>query len=202
MNELRKKRIKTVLKYTWPFYIVAVVVIAFLMNFIFGMTHKTPGYKTLTLFISGEVSDRKLLEKEMNEKFKDKDLKLLSVIQSYPSDANYHNKLSVPGYNTADVLILPSSVLETINLSAFALELEEELVNSTYQGHATYKQENVDYGIKLDKQKVNEYIKLPDEDCYMLLNSKSENIGKYSTKKNNEEHTNALELVKDWGSNA
>ena len=201
MNELKKKRIKAVLKYTWPFYIILVVIIAFLMNFIFGVTHKTPNYKTLTLFVSGEISDRKLLEKDINEKFKDKDLKLLSVIQAYPSDANYHNKLSVPGYNTADVLILPETVMKDINLSAFALELGSELLNSTYQEFATFKQENVDYGIKLDKQKVSSYMKLPDEDCYMLLNAISENIGKYSSKKNNEEHTNALELVKDWGSN-
>ena len=39
---------------------------------------------------------------------------------------------------------------------------------------------------------------LPEEDCYMLLNYKSENLGQYS-KKQNSEHDNALNLIKEWG---
>ena len=39
---------------------------------------------------------------------------------------------------------------------------------------------------------------LPNEDCYMVLNAKSQNLGEYggiAVK----EHNNALNLVKDWG---
>ena len=57
MNALKKKRIKTVMKYTWPFYIVAMVIIILFMDFIFGVTHRLPSYKMITLFVSGDVKD-------------------------------------------------------------------------------------------------------------------------------------------------
>ena len=56
----------------------------------------------------------------------------------------------------------------------------------------------MNYGIKLDKEKVTDYMTLPSEECYMVLNGKSENTGEYSSK-GIKEHNNALNVVKDWG---
>ena len=52
MTALKKQRVVTVIKYTWPLYIISVLLIIILMNFLFGVIHRTPDYKTLTLFIS------------------------------------------------------------------------------------------------------------------------------------------------------
>ena len=191
MNALAKQRMQARFKYTWPFYILSAVLIALLLNFVFGITHKPPVYKTLTLFVSGDVTESKKLEKDMLEKYKEQDLKTFTSISVLPTDANYYNKLSIRGYNSADVLIIPTSKLENLNVSAFALDLDDALINAYYQGFSFYQQDELNYGVKVDKEKIKDYMTLPNEDCYMFLNGKSENITK--------EHNNALNVVKDWG---
>ena len=198
MNDLKKKRIKSVLKYTWPFYLLAAVIIVPSMYFIFGITHRTPAYKTMTIFVSGEMKDVKKCRSDLIDKYKENELKTVSFIDSIPGTANYNQKLSVAGYNTSDILIITKSKLDDVSASAFALEINEEIVNEYYAGYELYAQDGVNYGIKINKDKVSEYFYLPVEDCYLVLNGKSENIGKYSTKEI-KEHDNALNIVKDWG---
>lgn len=198
MNDVEKKQLKTTFKYTWPIYLVSALIVVFTLNLVFSIVHRTPNYKSLTLFVSGEVKDSKKLENDMLERFKDNELKSFSYIASRPTDAEYDTKLSVPGYNTADVLIIPTSKLDSVNVSAFALELSDELVNSYYVGYTLYAQEGTNYGIKISQEKVKDYINLPSEDCYLVLSGKSENTGVYSPKQI-KEHDNALNLVKDWG---
>ena len=198
MNELRKHRIKSVFRYTWPFYIISGVAISLTLVFIFGATHRIPEYKTLTVFVSGEVTDYKKLEKDVLTRFKDNELKTFGTIDANPNEQTYYNRLSIQGYSSADILILPNSVIENLNLAYFALSLPNELVNDYYSGYSIYNRDEVKYGVKLDKAKVNSYMNLPNEDCYMVLNAKSQNLGEYggiAVK----EHDNALNLVKDWG---
>ena len=198
MNELKKKQIKTVLKYTWPFYIVSSLLVVFGLYFIFNVTHRLPNYKTLTLFVSGEMKDSKKLREDLIEKYQDNELKSVSIISSEPNDLNYNSKLTIPGVNSADILIIPVSHLRSIVVAAFALELTDDLIVSYYPGFSFFQEDNVNYGIKLDKEKVTDYMTLPSEECYMVLNGKSENTGEYSSK-GIKEHNNALNVVKDWG---
>ncbi len=198
MNALKKRRVKAVLKYTWPFYLLAAVLISVGMIFTFGITHRVPNYKTLTIFISGEVKDSKKLKNDMLEKYKDNELKSVSYIFADPSEASYYNKLSVAGYNSSDVLIVTKDQLDKLNVSAFALDLSESLINSYYSGMSLYEQNGVNYGVEIDKEKVNEYFYLPEGACYMVLNGKSVNTGEYSSKQI-KEHDNALRVVRDWG---
>lgn len=198
MNELRKRRIKTVIKYTWPFYIIIAILVGLGMNFIFGVTHRIPSYQSITLFVSGEMKDLKGLKNDLLEKYQDNQLKQVTCISALPTSSEYQAKLTVPGYNTADILIIPLSRLENINLTPVALELSDELINERYAGYSLYQQEETKYGIKIDKEKINSYFTLPDEDCYMVLNGMSVNTGKYSSKEI-AEYDNALRIVKDWG---
>lgn len=198
MSDLKKLRIKAVLKYTWPFYIIATFLIALGLYFIFGVTHRTPTYKALTLFVSGQSKDNNQLRDDMLEKYKEKEIVSFSCIVADPSDSNYYSKLSIPGYNSADVLIIPESKLADLTVSAFALDLNEELIADYYPSYTLYEQEETKYGIKLNKEKAGEYFYLPSEDCYMFLNGNSENTGKYS-KTGIKEHNVALEFTKDWG---
>ena len=198
MNALRKRRILATLKYTWPVYIIVAALVVMFMNFIFGLTHRVPNYKTLTVFVSGEVTDIKTLKSDMMERFKDQDLKTFTTISSKPTDGGYNTKLTITGYNGADVLIIPVSKLEKLVVSAFALDMSDQLISDYYQGCTLFTQDEVNYGVKIDKDKVKQYMTLPDEDCYMVLNGKSANIGEYSSSQI-KEHDNALNLVKDWG---
>ena len=199
MNDLKKSRIKAVFKYTWPFYIISAILTVFLMDFIFRLNNKTPAYQTLTLFVTGEVHNRDSLEKDLMAKYKEKDLKLVSCIDSTPNDFNYDTKLTVTGYNSADILIIPDTKLNSLNVSAFGLELDENLTNY-YSSCTFYSQNGVNYGVKIDREKVMNYMGLPGEACYMMLNAKSQNLGEYSKDKI-KEHDNALTLVKEWASN-
>ena len=198
MNALKKTRIKTVIRFTWPVYIVVTGIIILFMNFIFGVAHPTPAYKTLTIFVSGEVTDVKKLQQDLLEKYEDKELKTVSTISSYPGQGQYYTKLSVAGYASADMLIIPVSTLDIV-VKKIAVELNEEIITSYYQGLSLYQQDDVNYGVKLNKEMVKEYMTLPDEDCYMVLNAVSQNIGQYALKNPDEAHNNALDLVKQWG---
>ena len=198
MTSLKKARIKTVMKYTWPVYLVSALLVALLLNFLFGVTHKTPVYKTLTLFVTGEVKDSNDLERRLLEQYRNKELKTVSVISANMNDSTYNTRLSVAGYNSSDILIIPSSKLDGVTVSAFALELDEGLINTYYQGYTIYEQQNVKYGIKINKETVQEYMSLPSEDCYMVINAKSETIGEYSSSQIKERDLTLL-VVKDWG---
>lgn len=198
MNALKKTRIKTVMKYTWPFYLISGVLIVILLNIIFGIVHKIPAYKSLTIFVSGEVTDSKALKNDLLEAYKDKGLKNVSTISAKVSDNQYNTKLTIPGYNSADILILPLSKIDSLDASYFALDLKDELITSFYSGYTFYSQKEVRYGIKINKEIVKSYMALPNEDCYMFLNGGSENLGEYSNKPN-KEHDLALQLVKRWG---
>ena len=198
MTTLKKQRVVTVIKYTWPLYIISVLLVIILMNFLFGVIHRTPDYKTLTLFISGEVTNDKRLKEDLLTKFQDQELKSVSTISAKVSDGNYSQKLTVTGYNGADILIIPTSKLDKLDVASFGLELSNEVITSFYQDNTFYKKDDVNYGIKLDKEKVKDYMSLPEEDCYMILNGKSENIGEYGPNQI-KEHNNALILAKDWG---
>ena len=198
MNRIKKNRIKNNMRYMWPVYLVSAVVIAIILNVIFGIVHKLPAYKTLTIFVSGEVTDSKGLQKDLLEKYQDKELKSVTTISAKPSEGHYNTKLTVPGYSSADVLIIPISKLNNLDIGYFALDLKDELITSFYSGYTLYSQKEVNYGIKINKELVKSYMNLPNEDCYMFLNGGSQNIGEYANKPNRE-HDLALQLVKDWG---
>jgi len=199
MNELRKQRMKSVLKYTWPFYLIVGFVIFLAMGIIFRIVHPIPAYKTLTIFVTGQVTNREKLFEDMYQRFDDKEIRKFSCIEASPNDVHYATKLTVSGYKSADVLIIPTSKVDTIeNLGTFALNISDELVSGDYSNFAFYERDNTKYGVKIDKDKVSQYMTLPEEDCYMFLNGASKNIGKYGLKPVIE-HDMALLLVKDWG---
>ena len=198
MNSIKKNRIKNNMRYMWPVYLVSAVVISIILNVIFGIVHKLPAYKTLTIFVSGEVTDSKGLQKDLLEKYQDKELKSVTTISAKPNEGHYNTKLTVPGYSSADVLIIPISKLNNLDIGYFALDLKDELIASFYSGYTFYTQKEVNYGIKINKELVKSYMNLPNEDCYMFLNGGSQNIGEYANKPN-KDHDLALQLVKDWG---
>lgn len=198
MNPLKKERMKATFKYTWPIYLISSILITFFMIFIFRVTHKTPGYKTLTVFVSGEVTNDKKLTSDIVLKYKDKGLENFSYIDADPTDLIYYSKLTIPGFSSADIFIMPLSYLEKIDMTDIAIDINENLIAEYYSGYTMYQINDLNYGIKLNKDKVNEYMTLPNEDCYMFISGRSENIGEYN-KKPNKDHDVALNVVKDWG---
>ena len=114
MNALKEKRMKSVFKYTWPFYIVAVIVVYVVMSILFNVAHPIPAYKSLTLFVTGEVQQRDKLSKDIFARFEEKKIRNFSCIASKRTDSDYSTRLKVAVYNSADVLIRPNSVIEDV----------------------------------------------------------------------------------------
>lgn len=198
MNQLKKDHIYSHFRYLWPAYVISALLIAGGLSLIFSIVHKIPEYKTLTIFVSGEVKDSKALKDDLLNAYKDKELKSVGTISADPSEGHYHTKLTVAGYSSADVIILPMSKIENLDTSYFAIDLKEELITNFYNGYTFYKQDEVSYGVKLNKELVAPYMALPNEDCYMFLNGASKNIGEYANEPV-KEHDLALHLVKKWG---
>ena len=186
------------MKYTWPFYIVSAIIVGVLLSIIFSVTHQIPEYKQLTIFISGEVTDSDKLKNDLLEKYQDNELKKVTYIASRLINPQYNTKLTIAGYNTADILIIPESILEHLDVASFGLELNDELISNYYQGYNFFLEDNTKYGVQIDKEKVKQYMNLPSGDCYMILSGKSQNIGEYAKAKK-KERNNALNVVKDWG---
>lgn len=200
MNAIKKQRMKTVMKYTWPFYILAGLIVFVLLGVIFKIAHPIPAYKSLTIFISGEVTDRVKLSGDIQKRFEDKKIRSFSSISCPIEDIHYRTKLTVAGYKSADVLIIPTSKLDGIeDLGTIAISLNDELINSFYSGYTFYTNNEKNYGVKVDKDKVSGYMNLPNEDCYMILNGVSQNLGAYGLNNPVAEHDMALQIVKDWG---
>ena len=82
MNDLVKRRRKTTFKYTWPIYIVSAVIAIAGMNLAFKVAHPTPAYKVLTLFLTGELKNRKELTSYIMQKYEDKQIKSFSCIEA------------------------------------------------------------------------------------------------------------------------
>ena len=198
MNQFQKEHIVNHIRYAWPAYVISGLLIAGGLSLVFSIVRKLPEYKTLTIFVSGEVTDAKALKEDLLSRYQDKELKSVSTISANPNEGHYNTKLTIPGYSSADVLIIPVSKLENLDASYFAIDLKEELITSFYSGYSFYKQDEVNYGIKLNKETVKPYMSLPNEDCYMFLNGASYNIGEYANKPV-KEHDLALHLVKQWG---
>ena len=200
MNELKKQRMKSVLKYTWPFYLIFGFVVFLAMGIIFRIAHPIPKYKTLNLFVTGEVTNYEKLRDDMFAKFEDKKIRTFSCTHSYANDVNYSTKLKTAGYSNADVLIMPFSKIENVSdPSSFAISLSDELINSYFSGFSFYEKNENKFGVKVDKEKVSEYMTLPNEDCFMFLNGSSKNLGDYTLIKPVSEHDMALQVVRDWG---
>ena len=203
MNELQKRRVKTVLKYTWPIYLVSAVAVGFGLRFIFGLTHKMPRHQQLTIFLSGIAKDEDQLSKDILDKYQDRELKSFHSIIANPEEGkSYFEKLTVPGYATADILIIPDSVMKTLNAGYFSLEISPSLINEYFSSLETYSQDEKVYGVTLDKEKAQEYVYLPNETCYLFLNGNSANLGEYTLKDANKEHDTALRIVQEWGKHA
>ena len=198
MNSLKKKHILNVFKYTWPLYIFSAVLSIIGLNIIFGVVHKTPDYKNFTLFVSGDVEDTAKLEKDMIEKYKEKDLKSFTCYASPIESSTYDMMFSIPGQNSADLLIVTKEKMENYDIESFCLAIDDELKNEYFPNYSFYEKAGNDYGIKVNKEVTKEYMTLPEEDCYMILSMRSANLGKYS-KKPNEEHNITLTLARDWG---
>lgn len=194
MIQINKEKIKQILMYTWPYYLISCLVFSIGFPYVFSLIHKPTNVEKLSIFVSGETEDLNLFKRDYCEKY---NLRQIEIISSTLENPYYLEKLTVAGYHTCDILLIPENILHDLILDQFALNLNEEIINLYFENCNFYEQENINYGTKLNKDYLKDYFVFNDEDYFILINASSENIGIYFDAKN-ELNINSFLLAKEW----
>lgn len=193
-----KDKFKKSFSYTWYLYVLAIVVPSIAFPLSYSFMHRPQEYQKLSLFLSvnGQKDE---LSKDIENMFKDEGVKNVEIVSFDNADNEYMylQKLNVVGINKCDVLIIPESMLNTLNPMGSMIEFNEDVktkCNALDQDFFSY--EDKDYGVKLtDSTPLKRYECIKsDEKYYAFLGGKSWNVGEYSSKTPNSSH--AFDLMR------
>ena len=173
--------------YTWYLYLLAIVFPAILFPLSYSFMHRPKQYETLSLFLpvtlKSETADDELF----------KDLEHLEIrkaeiinVESNENEYEFSKKLSVVAYNRCDIMIIAEDKLDKIGIETASLELNSEIKElCNVDSENIYKYEDVEYGIQIPKTTpLTKFGELKeDQNYYAFLNSKSWNIGEFSSQK-------------------
>lgn len=186
MKIVSKEKAITTLKYTWPIYVGLLAISVIGWHYAFSIKHAPKDYETLGLFLSGEVKSTDFID-EIKEEFSDDGVKKVDSYSCPKEEAIYFQKLTVVGYTSADVLIIPESIAKNLVVSAFALELDEDVIKTFDFTPTYYVDEEQNYGILVSNSMFKDEVVFSNENNYLFINASSANI--------EGEHTNAFKLV-------
>jgi len=181
------KQFKKSFSYTWYLYLLAIALPSVLFPLSYSFMHRPKQNETLSLFVPVSLISEKA-DDILFEKFKDLGIRKAEVInvESNENVGEFVKKLSVVAYNRCDIMIIPEVELDKVGIETASIELSAEIKElCQISSEDIYSYENVDYGVKIPSNTpVSEFADLKnDANYYAFLNSKSWNIGEYSTSK-------------------
>ena len=173
--------------YTWYLYLIAIVVPAVLFPLSYSFMHRAKQYEVLSLFVPVSLK-REDAEDILFEEFKDLGIRNAEIInvESNDNTVEFVKKLSVVAYNRCDIMIIPEVELDKVGIETASLELTSEVKQlCSISDENIYTYEGTDYGVKIPSNTpINEFADLKnDANYYAFINSKSWNIGEYSSQK-------------------
>ena len=181
------KQFKKSFSYTWYLYLLAIVVPAVLFPLSYSFMHRPKQYETLSLFVPVSLKTDKA-EEMMFEDLKDLGIRTTDItnVETNENEVNFSKKLSVVAYNRSDIIIFPLDKINKVGIETASLELTnevKELCNITTEN--IYSYEEINYGVEIPQSTaLANYIDFEeDTNYYAFINSKSWNIGEYSSKK-------------------
>jgi hypothetical protein len=183
--KLRHQRFENALAYNWPLFLVLPVIAGVAISYLFGIYHRPLPYEQINIFAAVQDVDSDSLCDNLQVRFSNQNLKEVTITSANPNDAIFPQKLSVVGYNRADLFILPFSVLNDLGpngvMLPFSEKLKDEYINednSTY-----YVDESLTFGVLLKSASniswLEDYIDFLSEDYYLCINVKSKNIADF-----------------------
>ncbi|MCI2069094.1 MAG: hypothetical protein LKJ88_05915 [Bacilli bacterium] len=185
MKKDKNKEFARAFAYEWPLYIVLPLIGGLTISYLLRVRHLPAPYEKLNLFVAASKSESEALSKNITLTFKEEGLKETTISQANPADSIFLTKLSVVGYQGADLFLLPYSVLKDIKADDYLLRISDEL-KAKYLPSGTndfYTQDGYTFGVKLKSANqtnwLTTYISFLEEDYYLSLNVKSQNIGSY-----------------------
>ena len=204
MSNVTKQAIKQSFADYWWIYLVVAVLLCSAWLYAFYLKDKIRDNERLQIFVAGEISDRDL-ERRAEEYFANDGILDVNLYVLSPDFKGFDAGFSAQGFLNSDLLILPQSLVEKYAAYAFALDGVITLPDNA----ETYVVDGKIYAVKVGRVNPEGYTPLygfgwideRDEDMYVLLSPKSQNIGKLNPDGNaNDKH--ALQLLQMLLNNA
>lgn len=182
---MKKNDFLRAFSYEWPLYLILPLIGGLTISYLMTLRHAPAPYEKLNVFVSSSSIESEKLCSRMEEEFKGDGLKSMSTTQANPSDALFAQKLSVVGYEGADLFILNESALKNLKPSDSMLPFSDSFKAQevTLTAPTYYVYDGTAYGVLLKKKGadsfLSSYIGFLDEDYYLTVNVKSKNIGTF-----------------------
>ena len=204
MSNVTKRAVAQSFHNYWWIYIVVAVLLCSAWLYAFYLKDKIRDNERLQIFVAGEISDRDL-ERRAEEYFAKDGILDVNLYVLSPDFKGFDAGFSAQGFLNSDLLILPQSLVEKYSAYALALDGIVTLPDDV----ETYSIDGKIYAVKVGRVNPEGYTPLygfgwideRDEDMYVLLSPKSQNIGKLNPDGNaNDKH--ALQLLQMLLNNA
>lgn len=204
MSNVTKRAVAQSFRNYWWIYIVVAVLLCSAWLYAFYLKDKIRDNERLQIFVAGEISDRDL-ERRTEEYFAKDGILDVNLYVLSPDFKGFDAGFSVQGFLNSDLLILPQSLVEKYAAYALALDGIVTLPDDVEM----YSIDGKIYAVKVGRVNPEGYTPLygfgwideRDEDMYVLLSPKSQNIGKLNPDGNaNDKH--ALQLLQMLLNNA
>lgn len=204
MSNVTKRAVAQSFRNYWWIYIVVAVLLCSAWLYAFYLKDKIRDNERLQIFVAGEISDRDL-ERRTEEYFAKDGILDVNLYVLSPDFKGFDAGFSAQGFLNSDLLILPQSLVE--KYAAYALTLDG--IVTLPDDVETYSIDGKIYAVKVGRVNPEGYTPLygfgwideRDEDMYVLLSPKSQNIGKLNPDGNaNDKH--ALQLLQMLLNNA
>lgn len=181
MSNVTKQAIKQSFADYWWIYLVVAVLLCSAWLYAFYLKDKIRDNERLQIFVAGQISDRDL-ERRAEEYFANDGILDVNLYVLSPDFKGFEAGFSAQGFLNSDLLVLPQSLVE--KYAAYALALDG--VITLPDDVETYSADGKIYAVKVGMVNSEGYTPLygfgwideRDEDMYVLLSPKSQNIGK------------------------
>ena len=204
MSNVTKQAIKQSFADYWWIYLVVAVLLCSAWLYAFYLKNKIRDNERLQIFVAGQISDRDL-ERRAEEYFANDGILDVNLYVLSPDFKGFEAGFSAQGFLNSDLLVLPQSLVE--KYAAYALALDG--VITLPDDVETYSADGKIYAVKVGMVNSEGYTPLygfgwideRDEDMYVLLSPKSQNIGKLNPD-GNADDKHALQLLQMLLNNA
>ncbi len=204
MSNVTKQAIKQSFADYWWIYLVVAVLLCSAWLYAFYLKDKIRDNERLQIFVAGQISDRDL-ERRAEEYFANDGILDVNLYVLSPDFKGFEAGFSAQGFLNSDLLVLPQSLVE--KYAAYALALDG--VITLPDDVETYSADGKIYAVKVGMVNSEGYTPLygfgwideRDEDMYVLLSPKSQNIGKLNPD-GNADDKHALQLLQMLLNNA
>lgn len=204
MSNVTKQAIKQSFADYWWIYLVVAVLLCSAWMYAFYLKDKIRDNERLQIFVAGQISDRDL-ERRAEEYFANDGILDVNLYVLSPDFKGFEAGFSAQGFLNSDLLVLPQNLVE--KYAAYALALDG--VITLPDDAETYSADGKIYAVKVGMVNSEGYTPLygfgwideRDEDMYVLLSPKSQNIGKLNPD-GNADDKHALQLLQMLLNNA